>query len=71
MKLTLAEAKALGLVKPAGKRKTKKSVPVRESAPVRCHACGEVFTTQAAEDRHFQATNHRRYEAVLDERNHP
>lgn len=63
MKLSAAEAKALGLDvkgKPARQRRT-----ARGSYHTVCHSCGEEFTTQASEDRHLTATRHARYELVI------
>ena len=63
--LTPAEARRLGITESSKAKRTRKTVPVNECAPVRCVACGELFGSQAAEDRHFQThPTHRRYEMV-------
>lgn len=63
--LTPGEAKRLGINVPGGRIKTtSKAVPVAQCAATRCCTCKEVFETQAAEDRHFDQTKHRRYEMV-------
>jgi len=65
-RMTVAEAKAAGLLdpKPGKKRTTRKAAP-RDKAVSRCVMCGETFTTDAAEGRHLVATRHARYETPL------
>ena len=76
VKLTPAQARALGIDPPDAV--TAASAPARRArrpaGPAHyhtvCHNCGEVFTTQAAETRHLDATRHARYELVLNEEGH-
>ena len=63
-RLTAAEAKALGLTKPATRpRSTRKTG--RGPYHTRCRTCLEEFTTAASEDRHVHDTHHVRYDLVL------
>jgi hypothetical protein len=63
--MTVAEAKAAGLLDaPKKKRTTRKAAP-RDGAESRCATCGEVFTTNAAEERHTLAERHYRFETVI------
>jgi hypothetical protein len=63
--LTAAQARALGLNVPAPRpRPTRRALP-RERAVSVCHACGERFTTDAAETRHVAATLHARYQTEI------
>jgi hypothetical protein len=64
-RLSRAEAKALGVAVPASTRSTHKVA--RAPYHTRCMACGAVFTTQAAEDRHVDAVGgHLRFELIVD-----
>lgn len=64
-RLTRADAKRLGLDVPASTRSTHKVA--RAPYHTRCMACGAVFTTQAAEDRHVDAQGgHLRFELIID-----
>lgn len=56
------EAERLGLDVPAKTTKRVASGPYRTT----CATCSETFTTAAAEDRHFAATNHHRYVVVFE-----
>jgi len=62
--LSEAEARRLGLVAPASKKRT-----TRKAADgpyhTRCCACREEFTVEAAETRHVESTSHARYEVVV------
>jgi hypothetical protein len=61
-RLTRKEAAAIGLTLPEGRTtKTTARGPYR----TKCHACAEVFTTAASEDRHHAATGHVRYDLEL------
>jgi hypothetical protein len=65
-RMTVAEAKAAGLLdSPKKKRTTRKALP-RDGAKSRCHACGEIFTTTAAEERHTLDARHYRFETVIE-----
>jgi hypothetical protein len=63
VKLTPAQAAALGIDVKQAKRTTRKEA----SGPymTQCRTCGEVFNTRAAEDRHVVETHHARYELIL------
>lgn len=54
------EARRAGLLTSKTKT-TRKSVP-RSKSTSRCQACGEEFTSDAAETRHVEETGHARYE---------
>jgi hypothetical protein len=70
--LTPAEARKLGIKVPGTARSTRKTAPARECSDTRCVECGEIFTTMAAEDRHFAANpTHRRYESVITTERNP
>ena len=67
-RISAAEARALGIdtdEKPSRKRTTRRTA----RGPYRtiCIDCGEVFTTQAAETRHVDATRHCRFDLIIDE----
>lgn len=65
IKMTNAEALALGMPAPQGKgRRTPRAVASGPYATA-CVECAEVFFSRAAEDRHFAETRHPRYELVL------
>ena len=55
--LSAREARALGLQAPARRRTTAPG-----AYHTACVACGEEFTTQAAETRHLISSGHRRYQ---------
>ena len=63
-RISVAEAKRLGLLDPQKKKRT-----TRKEAPgpfnSRCMVCQEEFTTIASEDRHLLATKHGRYEVIF------
>ena len=64
-RLSRAEAKALGVPVPASTRAPRRTA--RAPYHTRCMACGAVFTTQAAEDRHVDAVGgHTRFELIID-----
>jgi hypothetical protein len=63
IKLTPAQAKALGLETKTKIRRTRKAV-TGEPYHSRCVACGDEFRSIAAEDRHVDDTKHARYEVV-------
>ena len=68
--MTAKQAERLGLLgkgEPVKKkRSTRKTAPPKECSDTRCHTCGEVFTTIAAEDRHLAANrDHCRYDCVI------
>lgn len=66
-RMTIAEAKAAGLLDgPKKKRTTRKTAP-RDGAPTRCCTCGLVVTTTAAEERHTLETRHYRWEMPLNQ----
>ena len=60
--LSEADARRLGFTK--GKTKTTRKAAGRDGARSRC-ACGEEFTTDAAETRHV-APGHHLFESVLE-----
>jgi len=72
-RLTAKEAKRLGLdLSSAGEiHHTKKDRKPREPYHTRCVKCGEDFTTEAAEARHMNTTEHRRFELVLTTERNP
>ena len=57
-RITEAQAAKLGLIKAPKARKTRVAEP-RARARSTCVACGEAFTTTAAEDRHVSAGHNR------------
>jgi hypothetical protein len=63
VRLTPAQARAIGVDTAAPKRTTRRAA----AGPyhTRCTRCGEEFTTEAAEERHLIAAHHARYELVL------
>lgn len=64
VKLTPAQAKALGLDIPSASGRDRRVAP--GPYHTRCHTCSEEFRTMASEDRHHAANpEHRRYEVVL------
>ena len=64
-RMTVAEAKAAGLLDaPKAKRTTRKQAP-RDGAVSRCTTCGDTFTTNASEERHTMTERHYRYETPL------
>lgn len=63
IKLTPAQAKALGLEARTKIRQTRKTIK-GEPYWSRCTWCDETFTTQAAETRHVEETKHTRYEVL-------
>ena len=68
-----AEAAKLGLdrggtplpTSAPAKKKTRKTVAVKDCAPNRCCTCDETFTTEAAERRHADTEHHHRFEMIL------
>jgi hypothetical protein len=65
-RLSPARARALGIVSPSAgvPRRTRRAVPGHGIS--RCHNCGEVFTTDAAETRHVDThPGHCRYQTAL------
>jgi len=60
--LSEKDAKRLGLTK---KSASKKKPMARDGAESRCVACGETFTSDAAETKHLEQTKHARYESVF------
>ena len=64
VRVTAGEARRMGVDVPATTRTT--ATVARAPYHTRCMACGAVFTTQAAEDRHVDAAGgHHRFELVL------
>lgn len=63
--LTAAQARKLGIDTTLGAKRR-----VRRTAKgpylTKCKACGEVFDSRAAEDRHLDETRHYRYELILE-----
>ena len=64
-RLTVAEARALGLTSAAVKPKRTTRKVGRGPYHTRCRTCGVEFTTAASEDRHVHDTHHVRYELVI------
>jgi len=62
VRLSPAEARRLGIDTPT--TRTTRRV-ARAPYHSRCTACGDEFTTEAAEERHLAAGGHHRYESVL------
>lgn len=61
-RLTAREARAIGLelpTAPAGKRTAQRRLRALYAST--CAACGDPFTSEAAEVRHMTATGHRRF----------
>ena len=63
-RLTVAEARALGLTSAAVKPKRTTRKVGRGPYHTRCRTCGDEFISAAAEDRHVIAARHWRYELV-------
>jgi len=64
-RLSVAEAKALGLTSAAkGKKRTTRKTG-RGPYHTRCRTCHVEFTTAASEDRHVHDTHHVRFELVV------
>lgn len=65
VRVTAGEARRLGIDVPSTQRSTHKVA--RAPYHTRCMACGAVFTTQAAEDRHVDTQGgHLRFELIID-----
>lgn len=62
-RITAAEARALDIDVPAASARSRHTA--RGAYHTMCHACGEQFTTAAAENRHHADTGHRRYVVML------
>ena len=66
VRLTPAEAKALGLDVPVRRTKASRAlVPAADCLAVVCHVCGQEMTTDEAMSRHTTEVGHLRYDVVL------
>ena len=63
--MTVAEAKAAGLLDAKPQRSTKRAAP-RGGSWSRCCTCGEIFTGETSERRHSDDNGHHRFEMVLE-----
>lgn len=66
VRLTAAQARALGVETRARTRTTRHESRPDQCAPNRCTTCGEQFTGETAERRHADSTGHLRFEMVLE-----
>ena len=71
VRLTAAQARALGVETKARTRTTRRESRAAECAPNRCTTCGEQFTGETSERRHADSTGHRRFEMVLEREKTP
>lgn len=66
VRLTAAQAKALGIPTKGRTPRTTRKEDTTSQYRTRCMECSEVFTTIASEDRHLLATRHGRFEVLFD-----
>lgn len=64
IKLTAAQARALGVASTPQKKRARAAVAAKECAPNRCTTCGEILAGETAEDRHCRETGHHRFEST-------
>jgi len=65
--MTAAEFRKLGVTGEVRQAKVRTTGRVAKGAPYHtiCKVCGEIFHTQASEDRHLEETKHGNYRLVL------